>query len=32
VKPSDVDSVYKLFNIINKVADLVKIMWSYNIC
>jgi len=26
VKPSDVDSVYKLFNIINKVADLVKIM------
>jgi len=27
VKPGDVDSVYKLFNIINKVADLVKIMW-----
>lgn len=26
VKPGDVDSVYKLFNIINKVADLVKIM------
>jgi hypothetical protein len=28
VKPGDVDSVYKLFNIINKVADLVKIMWT----
>jgi len=26
VKPGDVDSVYKLFNIINKVNDLVKIM------
>ena len=26
VKPGEVDSVYKLFNIINKVADLVKIM------
>ena len=26
VKPGDVDSVYKLFNIINKVADMVKIM------
>ena len=26
VKPGDVDSVYKLFNIINKVDDLVKIM------
>jgi hypothetical protein len=26
VKPGNVDSVYKLFNIINKVADLVKIM------
>ena len=26
VKPGDVDSVYKLFNTINKVADLVKIM------
>ena len=26
VKPDDVDSVYKLFNIINKVNDLVKIM------
>jgi hypothetical protein len=26
VKPGDVDSVYKLFNIINKVADIVKIM------
>ena len=26
VKPGYVDSVYKLFNIINKVADLVKIM------
>ena len=28
VKPGDVDSVYKLFNIINKVADMVKIMWT----
>jgi hypothetical protein len=28
VKPGDVDSVYKLFNIINKVNDLVKIMWT----
>jgi hypothetical protein len=28
VKPDDVDSVYKLFNIINKVNDLVKIMWT----
>src|SRR5210317_1196105 len=26
VKPGDVDSVYKLFNIINKVADIVKII------
>ena len=26
VKPGDVDSVYKLFNIINKVADMAKIM------
>ena len=26
VKPGDVDSIYKLFNIINKVNDLVKIM------
>ncbi len=28
VKPGDVDSVYKLFNIINKVADMAKIMWT----
>ena len=29
VKPGDVDSVYKLFNIINKVADMAKICLLY---